>query len=174
MVALIVSTNEAYLGWIMYLALQMQSSIHLPRHMSHRITSRGRRRAFPLPLSNRGWKTNSVPSLSPEAQLARPGTCGDAHRGDFPPQHLQELPKDQELQHPCHRAATSPAAIVTSPAAIVTSPAPFPALRWLLRALEVAGGCDCALDQPFLPSLLPSSFPGTLLELRTNCNYFSR
>lgn len=114
MVTLIVSTNEAYLGWIMYLALQMQPSIHLPCHMSHRITSRGTRRAFPLPLNNRARKTNPAPSISPEAQLARTGTCGDTRRGHSHPQHGQELPKDQGLQQGCHstcwRAATCPAA----------------------------------------------------------------
>lgn len=46
MVTLIVSTNEAYLGWIMYLALQMQPSIHLPRHMSHRIRSKRQKESF--------------------------------------------------------------------------------------------------------------------------------
>lgn len=46
MVTLIVSTNEAYLGWIMYLALQMQPSIHLPRHMSHHIRSKRQKESF--------------------------------------------------------------------------------------------------------------------------------
>lgn len=54
MVTLIVTTNEAYLGWIMYLALQMQPSIHLPCQMSHCIRSRGREKAFPFPLNNWG------------------------------------------------------------------------------------------------------------------------
>lgn len=34
MVTLIVTANEAYLGCIMYLALQMQLFIHLPRQVS--------------------------------------------------------------------------------------------------------------------------------------------
>lgn len=54
MVTLIVTTNEAYLGWIMYLALPMQPSIHLRRQMSHCIRSRGRGKVFPLPLNNWG------------------------------------------------------------------------------------------------------------------------
>ena len=48
--------------------------------------------------------------------------------------------------------------------------------RWLLRPWEVAGGCGSAVALPWTSSLLPSlllaRFLGTLLELRTNCNYF--
>lgn len=180
MVTLIVTTNEAYLGWIMYLALQMQPSIHLPRQMSHCIRSRGRGRLFPF------CRTTGVekqvlrnPSAERTSSAAQGRDFVEMLPGDnSPPHRSRELLKDQRLQHlhcrTCSRAGTSPP--FRHPPYTISSYNSHQGGR--SGAREVAEGCGSAMalpwTSPLLPSLLPAGFLGTLLELRTNCNYFPR
>lgn len=70
MVTLIVTANEAYLGCIMYLALQMQLFIHLPRQVSLRIRpTRGGSLPFFLEQS---WLTPSPAAPNAHRMTAQP------------------------------------------------------------------------------------------------------
>lgn len=75
MVTLIVTTNETYLGCIMYLALQMQLFIHLPCQVSLRI--RPTRGGVTLFLEQ-SWLTPSPAAPNAHGMTAQPqggGLC---------------------------------------------------------------------------------------------------
>lgn len=146
--------------------------------MSHRIRSRGRRRAFP-PSTEQPGSENRI--------LCHPS----AHRPSWPglglvgtltgvtplPSMTRSCQKDQELQRGCHRtcwrAAAAPCHLLYS---VVTSPTPLSPSLLRFQLQHPRGGCSGSRrwqeavtlpwTNPLLPSLLPASFPGTLLEIK--------
>lgn len=174
MVTLIVSTNEAYLGWIMYLALQMQPSIHLPRHMSHRIRSKRQKESF----------SPSAEQLGLKNKFQRPSWPGQGLVGTLTGvTALPSMARSCQRTRSCSTGVTGPAQEQPPPQLPVHLPY-FLLFSSISSYSSPRGGSSGSQrwqeavtlpwTSPLLPSLLPASFPGTLLELRTNCNYFSR